>query len=400
MYRSPLAERDATARLRPHLALIDRFRIQMRSPLAPRLLRLALNLAEGEPAAVNRSQGVPAQPRSTRGNTGVTLAVAPARSILESAPSLHAFLPRHRQTPIYPTPARKAPGLAPVGMRKPPTLQGTRAAVPAPSCRLVAKFPALFKSWLRTLTGVPGRSMRTAAGAARQSLVARLRPLRVLPFPLLRTTQIQATPALPGVRKVQSDAHGSVAPETHRRRSVAPVSATGFLALPVPSQASSSYGRTSSSSIRKGFATLVQAGSLAPLAAWHARSLYASSNLTFARRRSSQPPVQQQTEIHNHKRTTWPQVSALATPAAPRAVGLYAAASSVTSLPPVAAASNDVQASPVPVPAAEGSFDSTRVARWLARALAAEAARPPAAGTGFDPRRTPAWNPSFYAKGS
>lgn len=48
----------------------------------------------------------------------------------------------------------------------------------------------------------------------------------------------------------------------------------------------------------------------------------------------------------------------------------------------------------------ETALDGTRVARWLARALAADAARPPAVGAGFDPRRTPAWAPSFYVRGT
>ena len=50
---------------------------------------------------------------------------------------------------------------------------------------------------------------------------------------------------------------------------------------------------------------------------------------------------------------------------------------------------------PEPAPQATSGdvfLDGARVGRWMARSLGREAARPPAAGTAFDPRLTPAWS--------
>ena len=42
-------------------------------------------------------------------------------------------------------------------------------------------------------------------------------------------------------------------------------------------------------------------------------------------------------------------------------------------------------------------LDGARVGRWMAAALAEQAARPPSGPTFFDPSQSPAWNPAGAA---
>ena len=86
--------------------------------------------------------------------------------------------------------------------------------------------------------------------------------------------------------------------------------------------------------------------------------------------------------------------------AAPRSLPLTAGASQVDTVEQPPPATALVPSGMPPLPAGENHLDGIRIGRWLARALAADAARPPAAGASFDPRRTPAWAPAFYAKGT
>ena len=272
---------------------------------------------------------------------------------------------------------------------------GSRSApvLPARGRKLLAALPT-FKA-ASTGASLAARFERTSSRVARRRIAPTLRRLPTLAFLPQRTSLARGASEQSGLRAAAANAETGMMQPTHMRAPTSSADATPPRTLrrhsTAPYQAQKAAARNAArvaTTVRPGLRFPQDSGSASPLPQAPASTLS----------RWMPSPMPQPDGLRMPTAGTLQQILTPVAPAAPRALAPPAAAPIMPASSPTGAAADIVPASPVYGPVGNGSLDATRVARWLARALGADAARPPAAGAGFDPRRTPAWIPSSYTK--
>ena len=388
------ASKAATNRLRPHLALIDRLRFSTRHPLAPRL-RLAANPAEAEGAttSLSRFPGTPTPPTQI---TAASRALISARLDRTTPPVPYSVRTGRGQAPARPGQARLAHMPDTAGVKPSAARSRLPPALFAPALHLATKLSAVFGTRAMGGTSTPARLVRTTDPAVRRHAISNHRQARLPPLSHTSRSRMVFEPDRPGV------AHPGTEPDATRpastRLSPTPASTPAKVQALAPHLAALFEAPTTPSATA---AHTVTATRLRTSASLLRRPASLPEKLRTSARHGTVPQATAETGTRIPARAAKGRCLASAPPAAPRPSTPPVTANHATAaLPPATPAPGMLPASPAPFHLADSSLDGARLARWLARALATDAARPPAAGAGFDPRRTPAWIPSFYTKGT
>ena len=385
--------RAATVWLRPHLALADLFRLGGQPPVAPRLLRGAARRTEADGVTGGRVHGLDTQAQPGRAHTGAGRGGFQTRPMHGSFPGLGMFLARSRQAPTGFVLDRPARVPRPPGLKQFPGWSRSLPALPVQGRKLLV---ALVAPTPASTGASPGtRSVQAANRTAPRHVAANLwrRPRQ---SSVVRELILARAVAPPGFLRRAPPSAGARVARSIRVRGPAP----------------SAGGATPRSPLLRGITPGTTWPAAAPRAMDPAKAEQPSVSLPAVRRsavsvleapgstlpRRMPAPTTVSSDLRGVRPGAWRQVMARAVPAAPRMLAQPSTTASIVSAPPPGGTAAAVPHSPVAASVADGGLDATRVARWLARALGAEAARPPAGGAGFDPRRTPAWTPSSYAK--
>ena len=138
------AARAASARLRPFLILIDRFRLPLHSPLAPRLRRFAAHRMEAEPGMTGGPHDSITRAQRVQRGASLTRAAFPPNSGDRVLAGPRGFQTGHSRLPTRPAPGRLARVLRTGGVEQlPAASQRSRAAMPRPGRTLIQKSSAL-----------------------------------------------------------------------------------------------------------------------------------------------------------------------------------------------------------------------------------------------------------------
>ena len=395
MHRHLASAVQATmARLRPHLALIDRLRLLTQGPVAPRV-RATASPQEEERAFGSERQGVPAGMELVRANSVSARALLRAGPIIETVTTRNVFADHTngatRQSKTRFAGARESSldMLLPAASRRLP-------ASAAQARRMVAR-SASFTPHVVTDAVRPTRLLNVTHRATPQSVALRASHPNPPSASPRDDTLFRAISKLAGRPVKQQVLQTNPMHRTHGLAS-ATVAQKSVARLSTVHRARWHETRMMDGPSTWWPAKFVQSDSPFRLAYQAGISLAETAGSSTPRQTTS--PTQSVGVVQGLIAAAKWRVSASSAPAAPQTLAPPMDSSPVAPPPLSASARGGVPALPTSLPLADGSLDATRVVRWLTRALGTEAARPPAAGSGFDPRRTPAWIPSFYSKGT